>query len=69
MTIGFTHPGIGFGIRSMMIGSLKTVPPRIFRIYGTWEMHVIRDHPGRKDASDTHGTVGTPPHLLEVEFY
>ncbi len=51
----------------MMIGSLKTVPPRIFRICE-----------GRSGVSEnsgqeifflwTYSTVGTPPHLLEVEF-
>lgn len=33
MTMGLIHPGIGFGIRSMMMGSRKTVPFRMFRIY------------------------------------
>lgn len=31
--IGLTHPGTGLGIDFKMIGSRKTVPPRMFRIY------------------------------------
>jgi len=33
MIIGFIHPGMGFGIFWRTIGSLKTVPPKMLRIY------------------------------------
>lgn len=33
--MGFTQPGMGLGIRARMMGSRKTVPPRILRIYRT----------------------------------
>lgn len=32
MTIGFVQPGTGFGMRLRMMGSRKTVPPRMLRI-------------------------------------
>lgn len=60
--MGFVQPGTGLGIFSKMMGSLKTVPPRMFRIY-----HYQRlDPPSR--GSVTHSTVRTPPHLFELEF-
>jgi len=31
--IGLVHPGTGLGILSRMMGSRKTVPPRMFRIW------------------------------------
>ena len=33
ITIGLIHPGTGRGMRSRTIGSRKTVPPRILRIW------------------------------------
>jgi hypothetical protein len=33
MTMGLTHPGMGLGMRLRMMGSRKTVPPRMLRIY------------------------------------
>ena len=40
MTIGFTHPGMGFGIFERMIGSRNTVPPRMLRIVPFGLLHI-----------------------------
>ena len=65
MTIGFTQPGTGFGTRDRMIGSRKTVPPRMFRIFHT-ELSIRERFPKRKG---TYSTVGALPHLFQVELF
>jgi hypothetical protein len=62
--MGFTQPGIGLGIRSRMMGSRKTVPPRMLRIYKT-ELSTIHFDAGR---GETDCAVWTLPHLLKFEF-
>lgn len=62
--MGFTQPGTGFGIRFKMIGSRKTVPPRILRIYRT-VLSIFHFEVGR---GETDCAVWTLPHLLEFEF-
>ena len=60
ITIGFVHPGTGFGIFSRMMGSRNTVPPRIFRIYPS------AHHPHFEAVSGRGRTV--PLGLLHISF-
>jgi len=39
-TIGFTHPGTNLGIFEITIGSLKTVPLRMFLIVPFGDFHI-----------------------------
>jgi hypothetical protein len=41
MQIGFTHPGTSLGIVWQMMGSLKTVPPRMFLMVPFGESHIF----------------------------
>ena len=41
MQMGLVHPGTNLGIIWQMIGSLKTVPPRILRIVPLGESHIF----------------------------
>lgn len=47
MTIGLVQPGTGLGIFSRMMGSRKTVPPRMFRIYHPVSLAAERGGQGR----------------------
>src|ERR1700710_1734997 len=62
MMMGFFHPGTSRGIRGMTMGSLKTVPPRAFRIVPLGDSHTVGSQLGlRRPFSGEHT-------LLEVEF-
>ena len=41
ITIGFVHPGTNFGIFLQIIGSRKTVPPKIFLIVPLGDLHIF----------------------------